>query len=285
MPAKTTISWTDYSTNPFKAQRADGKTFNYCIKISSGCANCYAATLTHRWGGPEYMVKGGEGLRPVYNHEEHRKLLTFIPRPPFRRTTTEGRDGWLSNEGPMIFAHDMTDAFLEFWPTEFLTLFFAAVEQRQEFIFQILTKRPERMLEFFADRPVLPNLWLGVSVENQETADRRIPVLLKVPAAVRFISYEPALGPVDFSAYFGGEYVGLPGDAVHPNYNFGISWLICGGESGPCARQCDLAWIRSAVEQCRAAGVPVWVKQDSGPQPGRQGRIPDELFIQEFPKP
>lgn len=107
----------------------------------------------------------------------------------------------------------------------------------------------------------LPNVWLGTSVEDQEAADERIPHLLKCPAAVRFLSCEPLLGPVDLTAYFGGTYVGLPGDNVHPNYNFGIEWVIAGGESGLGARPCDVAWVRSIVEQCKAASVPVFVKQ------------------------
>lgn len=106
----------------------------------------------------------------------------------------------------------------------------------------------------------LPNVWLGTSVEDQTNADTRIPHLLRCPAAVRFLSCEPLLGPLDLSAFFGGPYVGLPGDKVHENYNFGINWVIVGGESGA-ARPCDVAWIRSIVKQCKAASVPVFVKQ------------------------
>jgi len=95
------------------------------------------------------------------------------------------------------------------------------------------------------------NIWLGVSVENQAAADERIPLVLKTPAAIRFLSVEPLLGPVDLGAYFYEGIVPRPP----------IDWVIVGGESGPGARPCDVAWVRSIVEQCRAAGVPVFVKQ------------------------
>jgi protein gp37 len=116
----------------------------------------------------------------------------------------------------------------------------------------------------YQSKPVpwpLPNVWLGTSAEDQQRLDERVPHLLRCPAAVRFLSLEPLLGKLDLSAYFGGEYVALPGDRVVPNYNFGIHQIIVGGESGPHARPCDVAWIRSIVKQCADAGVPCYVKQ------------------------
>jgi protein gp37 len=145
----------------------------------------------------------------------------------------------------------------------------------------------------------LPNLWLGVSVENQATADERIPDLLRTPAAIRFVSYEPALGAVDFwrlrdGSWYDREgaelYDSLKGVAYYRDGEHGLGggprldWVIVGGESGPGHRPCDLEWISSAVEQCRYARVPVFVKQDSGPRSGMKGRIPDELWIQEMPR-
>jgi protein gp37 len=108
------------------------------------------------------------------------------------------------------------------------------------------------------DRP-LPNVWLGVSVEDQATADERIPLLLQTPAAVRFVSYEPALGPVDFT----GWLYSCDGDCNQPTHPIEptLDWVIVGGESGPGARPFDVAWARSTVEQCKAAGVAVFVKQ------------------------
>jgi protein gp37 len=108
----------------------------------------------------------------------------------------------------------------------------------------------------------LPNVWLGVSVEDQQRADERIPHLLRVPAAVRFVSYEPALGPVSFRWLRGAGYSTAPG-AVNNEYDGmrKLDWIIVGGESGLGARPCDVAWVRSVVRQCRAAGVPCFVKQ------------------------
>jgi protein gp37 len=139
------------------------------------------------------------------------------------------------------------------------------------------------------------NVWLGVSAEDQHWADIRIPALLETPAAVRFVSAEPLLGPIRL---FGN--VGQPGPADHvEGYTIrtdygtgtehdidvqpGIDWVIAGGESGPGHRPMDIAWLESIVEQCQNAGVAVWVKQDSGPRAGQQGRIPDRLWIHEFP--
>lgn len=119
------------------------------------------------------------------------------------------------------------------------------------------------------------NVWCGVSVENQKWADIRIPSLLDTPAAVRFLSCEPLLGPVRLHTSL------MVGIACEPPD--GIGWVIVGGESGPGHRPMDIGWLEAIVAQCRDAGVPVFVKQDSGPRAGQQGRIPDELWIHEFP--
>ena len=202
-------------------------------------------------------------------------------------------------KGRRIFVNSMADLFHEKVPFDFIDRVFAVMALCPQHTFQVLTKRPERMAEYMGvhvgicgvrrfdrfkesgrhgavmgsahfqipggeeadfDWP-LPNVWLGTSVENQAAADERIPHLLKCPAAVRFLSVEPILGPVDLSAFFGGPYVGLPGDVVHASYNFGIGWVICGGESGANARPFDVAWARSLREQCKAAGVPFFMKQ------------------------
>lgn len=133
----------------------------------------------------------------------------------------------------------------------------------------------------------LPNVHLGVSAEDQHWADIRIPALLDTPAAMRWVSAEPLLGPVDFTWVAGmnaidQDWCGGPGGgtgAPHPLLN----WIVTGGESGPGHRVMGLDWLESIVGQCDEAGVAVWVKQDSGPKPDKQGRIPDALFIREFP--
>jgi protein gp37 len=201
----------------------------------------------------------------------------------------------------------MSDLFHEALSNEAIAIVFAIMASCPQHTFQVLTKRPERMLAWFAwlkeeaedlqasvgEAPPsghpeggalaimageavlpgrgfavacnapwpLPNVWLGVSVEDQATADERIPLLLESPAALRFVSYEPAIGPVDF----GEVPIGMFGP-LRPHGGVGdqtprLDWLIFGGESGPGARPCDIAWIRSAVGQCKSAGVPVFVKQ------------------------
>jgi len=207
-----------------------------------------------------------------------------------------------------ILTNDLFDGSLS---NEAIAAVFGVMAACPQHTFQILTKRPERMRQWFdwvaskclganphaarwcakiahnkrpdvsVERALvevwdgrsvppwpLPNVWLGVSVENQATADERIPLLLQTPAALRFVSYEPALGPVDFDEERdwltpqlimpdGSASATSAGSPKHP----GLDWLIVGGESGPGARLCDLAWIRSAVAQCKAARVPAFVKQ------------------------
>jgi protein gp37 len=141
--------------------------------------------------------------------------------------------------------------------------------------FQVLTKRPERMAAFVNDYwpTPPPNVWLGTSVENQEAADERIPHLQATPAAVRFLSCEPLLGPLDLS-----PWMLLPGDTAR------LDWIIVGGESGRGRRDMKLEWLEAIVTEAQSWGVPVFVKQDMGALPGKQGRIPDALWIREFPE-
>jgi len=190
-----------------------------------------------------------------------------------------------------VFVNSMSDLFHKDVPDEFIGSVFDVMARTPQHIYQILTKRHGRMrslLNRWADDdwtwrrgdamwcgPVpgpLPNVHLGVSVEDQGSADLRLPALERTPASVRFISAEPLLGPVNLDRY-------LQDRAGRPS----ISWVIVGGESGAGARPMDLNWVRSIVNQCRDAGVSLFVKQDSGPRPGMQGRIPDELWIKEFP--
>ena len=116
-----------------------------------------------------------------------------------------------------------------------------------------------------------PNIWLGVTVENQQRADGRIPLLLQCPATVRYVSIEPMLGPVDLDAYWGApEGLGEP---------VGLDWIIVGGETGPGARPMNPDWARDVRDQCKAAGVPFFFKQMAGKAP-----IPDDLMIREWPE-
>lgn len=122
------------------------------------------------------------------------------------------------------------------------------------------------------------NVWIGTTVEDQKRADERIPQLVKIPARVRFLSCEPLLEAVDlrYAAFNGADSFGAL---------TGVDWVIAGGESGPGHRQAEVGWYEDLAGQCAAAGVPFFMKQDSGPRPGMQGRIPDELFgRKEFPQ-
>jgi protein gp37 len=293
----TTISWTRGDDG------SPGKTWNPvrgCTKISRGCAHCYASTFAERWRGvPGHPFEQGFDLRLVPEALE----LPLRWRRPRR-----------------VFVNSMSDLFHEGVPDEFIAAVFGVMASCPQHTFQVLTKRPDRMRRWFdwvqqprscavdawvqhcagqhTDRirlhPLkgtylcypwpLPNVWLGVSVEDQRAADERIPELLHTPAAVRFLSCEPLLGPVDLTRLQGGvsigEHVDLCVDALAGRYAAawhgrktvpdrplaqlgagGISWVIVGGESGPGARPCDVAWVRSLVAQCGAAGVPAFTKQ------------------------
>lgn len=287
------IEWTEKTWNPVTG----------CTRVSPGCDHCYAVTMTHRLEGMERARRprnGTEEGRKVKPGEKYVGLTVLNPRGDrhFNGVVRCHEDSLLIpmrwKKPRLIFVNSMGDLFHKDVPFEFIDRVFAVMALCPHHTFQVLTKRPERMAEYFDENDglstpfrvwhqkqllqgspedhnnaydgsshpwPLPNVWLGTSVEDQTRADERIPHLMKCPAAVRFLSCEPLLGPLDLSAYFGGAYVGLPGDVVHENYNFGIDWVIVGGESGPGARPCNVAWIRSIVQQCKAAGVPCFVKQ------------------------
>ena len=151
----------------------------------------------------------------------------------------------------------------------------------------ILTKRPERMLKYMLRYKTacvhlesglsFENIWLGVSVEDQKTADVRIPMLLQMPAAHRFVSVEPMLGAVDLSAFIGGPYAALPGDRIELNYNAGLDWVICGGENAPGARPMHPDWARGLRDQCQAADVPFFFKGWGEWCPDSQRLYPDAI--------
>ena len=311
------IAWTEETLNPIRARhRATGKLGWYCQRISEGCKFCYAATMNEwRGNGVDYTV-------PVFKDVE-----LFLDEDML---TAPLRWRWPRR----VFLCSMTDLFADFVPDEWIDRIFAVMALAPRHTFQVLTKRPERMFAYLSAPDVvarrvwtaahldpdthddlwpLPNVWLGVSVEDQATADERIPLLLKTPAAVRFVSYEPALGPVDFSAWVFdrraeiNHLVNGPAmlnrDQAEDSVSHPLDWLIVGGESGPNARPFDLAWARSAVAQCRAAGVPVFLKQlgtrpvyyDGGRNPvcslkltdrkgGDCSEWPENLRIREWPR-
>jgi protein gp37 len=299
------IQWTGDTWNPIVG----------CRRVSPGCENCYAEKQVHRGMAPQHKgltVLGKNGVRwnGAYNVAEHRM------NEPLRKTKPRT---W--------FVNSLSDLFFEPLPFELIAAIFGVMAACPQHTFQVLTKRPARAVEFFAwleavigmarpwavcagyarkvgverslgtacmrDWGPLANVHLGVSVEDQATADHRIPLLLELPAAVRWVSYEPALGPVDFTAtppppgwtpVNGATLDDLRGclsryQADGYQLFHGIDWIVVGGESGPGARPFDLAWARSTIAQCRAAGVPVFVKQlGARPYPS-PNRVGDERLI------
>lgn len=236
--SKTKIEWADKSWNPVVG----------CTKISPGCQNCYAERMAARLENIAYKT-GNQKL-----HDKYYPTITYNGTWTGKVSLCpDALDEPLRWKKPSrIFVCSMGDLFHEDVEPSFIQDVFWKMEECSQHIFMVLTKRPERMRKLLhvfykGSQRILPkHIWLGVTAENQEQADKRIPILLQIPAAVRFISYEPALGPVDFGL------VGGPGDP---------DWIIAGGESGPHARPAHPDWFRSAREQCQAAGVPFMFKQ------------------------
>lgn len=265
MSEHSNIEWTDASWNPITG----------CTVVSPGCVNCYAMRMAAtrlkdepKYAGVARMGKGGPqwtGLVQFHDDE--------LERPSHWR------------KPKMVFVNSMSDTFHPDVQVTWLREIFAVIAGNPRHTFQVLTKRPERMLElsrqrFFAEHFTLPNVWLGTSVEDQGRAGKRIPILLKVPCAVRFLSVEPLLESVDLEVLGCDRPVARALLANSGNSMLrGINWVICGGESGPSARPMNPDWARSIRDQCKRAGVPFFMKQMSRKQP-----IPDDLMIREWPR-
>jgi len=224
--SKTEIAWTERTWNPVRG----------CSLVSAGCTNCYAMRQAHRFSKLEEPFEG------LTRRTEHGPVWTGEVR-----LVEEAIEEPLRWRKPCrVFVNSMSDLFHEEVPLWFVHEVFETMRAASWHTFQILTKRPERAVMITeVGKPPPRNIWLGTSIEDQATADKRIPLLLKTPAAVRWISYEPALGPV----------------TIDPELLPFLQWIVVGGESGPGARPCNLDWIRNIVRQCRAACVPVFVKQ------------------------
>ena len=280
------IEWTDASWNPVTG----------CSRVSPGCKNCYAESLSRRWKWTTRPWTHRNAAENVQLHPERLENPLHWKRP--RR----------------IFVNSMSDLFHSRVPDDFIAKVFRTMHLASQHQFQILTKRPARMRNWFeqAKGPtylnlllldegseyaprVLPNVWLGTSVEDQRRADERIPALMGCPAAVRFLSCEPLLGPIDLGldriehapypnvTEYAGPYlwhgtdcteIAPTGTVKRPigklhcegrwaaeSYHYPIGWVIVGGESGPGARATELDWVEDLVDQCRRAQVPVFVKQ------------------------
>ena len=237
MADKSRIEWTDATWNPVTG----------CTKVSPGCAHCYAEAVTLRFkrGGPFLPGKTTIRLHPD-------------------RLADPGR--W--RRPRRVFVNSMSDLFHEQVPFDFVDEVFDRMVQHDRHVYQVLTKRPERMAEYSARMDTWPaNVWAGVSVENQIWADWRIPLLTAVPASVRFLSVEPLLKAVDLSRYLDG-----------------VQWVIVGGESGPRARPMAAEWARSVRDDCLAAGVPFFFKQWGGRHAKAGGRELDGETWNQMPR-
>lgn len=241
MADKTRIEWTDATWNPVTG----------CTKVSDGCKHCYAERVWVRLSA-NHMAERYCG-REFTDVQCHADLL----EQPLR---------W--QKPRRIFVNSMSDLFHPDVPDSFIRQVFGVMATEAHHTFQVLTKRPERMCTLLRqwraddvfmhhDGMAPANVWLGVSVEDQATAEERVPLLLDTPAATRWISAEPLLGPVDLSHWL--ELGGLETDLGLSNP--GIDWVVAGGESGPKARPMHPAWVRSLRDQCAVAGVPFLFKQ------------------------
>lgn len=220
------IEWTQATWNPVTG----------CNKVSPGCAHCYAETFAERWRGiPGHPYEQGFDLR-VWPGRLEQPLRWKRPR--------------------LIFVNSMSDLFHERIPEEFVHDVFDVMGRASQHTFQILTKRHERLVELAPRLPWHPNVWMGVSIENRRFI-HRADYLRQVDAAVRFISAEPLLGPLE----------GLRLD--------GIDWLIAGGESGVRHRRCDPEWIRELRDRCEEERVAFFFKQWGGRTSKTGGRILD----------
>jgi protein gp37 len=272
---KTAIEWSEATWNPLAG----------CTRVSSGCTRCYAERTAYRLAamGNEHYLGLTKKVGSEIRWTGEVRLVESALDLPLR---------W--KKPRRIFVNSMSDLFHESVKDEWIAAIFAVMFLAGQHTYQILTKRPERMrnwMQWLMRQPdqagVLLNalgdlgvdggvnraalgpwpkshIWFGVSAEDQATADERIPLLLETPAAVRWVSYEPALGPVDFEAWMRPRFIPTSekapwGQAIEETRR--LDWVVVGGESGPGARHFDLAWANQAIAQGKAAGVPVFCKQ------------------------
>lgn len=268
------IAWTDTTWNPIRG----------CSRVSEGCRNCYAERMAARFAGPgqpyEGLVTDGRWNGKVRLVREHLLDPLHWRRP--RR----------------VFVNSMSDVFHPEVPDDDILRLFMVMREASQHSFELLTKRPERMRYLLSNwlpaaeaaargnlelspPPPAPNIWLGVSVEDQATADRRIPPLLKTPAAVRWVSCEPCLGPIDLDPWIGctcEDPQGCPG--VAGDGCPGLNWVIVGAESGPHRRPMSPDWVLNLRDQCHAAGTAFFFK--SWGIPGREPLLEGKL-CQQYP--
>lgn len=261
MSAISSIEWTDRTWNPVRG----------CSVVSPGCVNCYAMKFAHRFSGdgkPYAGLTKQTKAGPQWNGRVQLVHAALVEPLSWRKPAR-------------VFVNSMSDLFHDAIPDSFILAVFVTMAKAHRHTFQVLTKRPARMQELLSQwrrdgvtlregcGVVLPNVWLGVSCEDQQRADERIPALLQTPSAVRFISAEPLIGPLyGLDQWLSGGADSrpfwtdrCPVDERGFALIHGLDWVIVGGESGTGARDCHVRWVRNIVEQCQRAAVPVFVKQ------------------------
>ncbi|MDE2105336.1 MAG: DUF5131 family protein [Patescibacteria group bacterium] len=289
------IGWCDATTNGVTG----------CDKVSPGCKNCYAEVGTRarvlRAQGIETW--GPKGVRHPVNFEPvfqslQKACVCNICAEAYAEEKLDAIDKSCACGGTLrrirLFADSNSDFLDDRWPIETLARFLDAIRLAPNVDVLLLTKRPENLRkqiqtmltycdlspqaemwdsQWMAGLNIPKHIWLGISVENQAMADKRIPELLKIPAAIRFLSVEPLLEKVNLCL------------GHKPAFENKIDWVIVGGESGKNRRDCGVEAILSVADQCKTAGVPCYVKQDTAFKPGQQGRIPNEYWtMKQFPK-
>jgi protein gp37 len=235
MATDSNIEWTEFTWNPVTG----------CIKLSQGCKNCYAERMAKRlkaMGSERYV----SGFKPALHWD-----LVDAPR------------SW--RKPRLVFVNSMSDLFQEDVPEHFISRVFDSMVACPQHTFQILTKRSERLLEMASRLPWPKNVWMGVSVEDARVVHRAVD-LASVPAAVRFLSCEPLIGPLE----------SLPLE--------NIDWVIVGGESGPKSREMKTNWVKSIRRQCRKHGVAFFFKQWGGVRKDLTGRLLDGRTYDEMPR-
>jgi protein gp37 len=284
------IGWTDGTFNPWWG----------CTEVSreetggGGCDNCYAREFAKRYGWP-----WGQGAPRRFFGDKH-----WLEPVKWNRKAKE------AGKRMKVFCASMADILDNEFDQAHRERLWALSQECDWIDWQFLTKRIGNAKAMFPAEWVRngfpKNIWMGITVVNQEEADRDIGKLLELAARVRWISAEPLLGPVDFTKLptsnrighrdaLRGLFKSMPANVMSRDKVVGsalidvdvggkIDWVVVGGESGVKPRDFQISWLDRIVNDCRAAGVSVYVKQDSGYKPGQQGRIPDELWIHEFPE-
>lgn len=271
MSANSKIEWTDATWNPITG----------CTPVSAGCQNCYAKVMAERFpvthAGRDVMYDGYSG-----GYEDCGAIPFSILK--YHSERLEQPLHW--RKPRRIFICSMGDLFHDDVKGEMLRNIFAVIQQCPKHTFIILTKRPENMRQWQkavaecrswpANEPVWPNVWFGVSVENQAIADERIPILLDIPAAVRFVSVEPILERV---CLYHSMCIGVSDRQRKNQQSFveatRLDWVVCGAETGAKKRPCDDDWINGVRKDCLEMGIPFFGKKDSNGNP---------ILPREFPR-